>query len=1011
LAFLFIPESRHSDTKHEAGERIVMAPKKAPKKGEEQPEGDIISDTTAAGVIHNIKSWATIADKLEEELKYSDDDEENNLRDIAVTGLHKVAARPKLFSYTDMVIWALDKVDVPTRSILDEQGKVIGSFRPEHIQVMYKLSPIHKHTLNPEFLAAFQQKECVEAGQSYSDIIREWARDKNSFRAHAQGIYATASLNDYMRYLAMMLCRLYGKRDSNHFNAEWTPLLEEVSEGRSFNWHKILSDNITSEIAKYQTARSKGQTVAFYMSAYILDAICFRTPFPLMNWNWDPSCAEPIHKYHSALWEDNAKDNFYELCHYVIIPLHRMFHGCDPPRISHTVMENIKTVADWFIEEHFSYVRVFGCAIPPHALPKILPDRLICREIAYQLVNGGIGIELKAQQKKSWPHFPVYLGKLTLLNFVHSKVEAESLGEIKLVDIEHRKHDPYQIINKHVAQCGLKAYEHEDSFYDDIFKNAVSYDEVQNRVQTLSPDAQVGFASFQRNRRQCLPKILQGEVSASEQESETIPPGFETITQYDASDSDKPKNPEAPPQNTEDPQSKEAHTGKGKGIQTNPTVLDDFPETVGGTASTALGSPITALTPLQATFGNPHEGALYVNELEPISRDELPSSDYFFSKKRRAVLKQELHSVGDRTLKKHKIIIDGRKLHDSAFATELAGSMGAIASANMYSVENLINTIEQKNQEITQLRGSLKENEKLIAWGIKRGLEQARLKDIQDIQQLNENLTEAKQTIQNTQEQVQTLSNENTLLQDKIISITNQVIELDQFKIKAIEIYANIQQGQQRVFSNLNTIQNYFHESKKSLDVAVLKEIEAKAVRDSFQRVLSALQEKEIRQSQKLSISEQLKGDVMLKVWETKLKEYKGMTEEVINDCQRIFGSINKDSIQDETNGLPESLEETNINDHQLKIREEFGGKKMEISNVKAVNISEIEKWMIGPSSRLERIKSTERAIVNQLPRLQRSFFSLEANEVPEVPKALVDFLERHIQATEADKESSSHQS
>jgi hypothetical protein len=988
-----------------------MAPKKASKKTEELPENDSISDTTAAGVIHNIKSWATIANKMEEELKYSDDDEENHLRDIAVTGLHKVAARPRLFSYTDMVIWALDKVDVPTRSILNEQGKVIGSFRPEHIQVMYKLSPIHKHTLNSEFLAAFQQKECVEGGQTYSDIIKEWARDKNKFRADAQGIYATASLNDYMRYLAMMLCRLYGKKDSNHFSAEWTPLLEEVSEGRSFNWHKILSDNITSEISKYQTARSKGQTVAFYMSAYIIDAICFRTPFPLMNWNWDPSCAEPVHKYHSALWEDNAKDNFYEICHYVIIPLHRMFFGCEPPRISHTVMENIKTVADWFIEEHFSYVRVFGCAIPPHALPKILPDRLICREIAYQLVNGGIGIELKAQQKKSWPYFPVYLGKFTLLNFVHSKVEAESLGEIKLVDIEHRKHDPYQIINKHVAQCGLKAYEHEDSFYDDIFKNVVSYDEVQSRVQTLSPDAQVGFASFQRNRRQCLPKILQGEVSTSEHESETIPPGFKTIIQHDASGKNKSKDSEASTHNTEDSQSKETHTGKGKGVLTNPIDLDDIPETVGGTASTELGSPITALTPLQATFGNPHEEVLYVSDLEPISRDEMPSSDYFFSKKRKAVLKQELHPVGEKAVKKHKIIIDGRKLQDSAFATELVGSMGAIASANMYSVENLINTIEKKNQEISQLQDNLKENEKIVGWGIKKGLEQARLKDIQEIQKLNENLTEAKQMIQNTQEQVQTLSNENTLLQDKIISITNQVIELDQFKIKAIEIYANIQQEQQRVFSNLKAIQNYFHESKKFLDVAVLKEIEAKAVRDSFQRVLSALQEEEIRQSQKLSISEQLKGDVMLKVWETKLKGYKGITEEVIDHCERIFDSIEKDSIQDENNGLSQPLGEINIDCHQLKIREELEEKKMEISNVKAVNISEIEKWMIGPSSKLERIKSTEKAIVNQLPGLQRSFFSLEANEVPEVPKALVNFLERHIQATETDKESSPPQS
>jgi hypothetical protein len=424
-----------------------------------------------------------------------------------------------------------------------------------------------------------------------------------------------------------------------------------------------------------------------------------------------------------------------------------------------------------------------------------------------------------------------------------------------------------------------------------------------------------------------------------------------------------------------------------------------------------LGSPITALTPLQATFGNPHEGALYVNELEPISRDELPSSDYFFSKKHRAVLKQELHFVGERTLKKHKIIIDGKKLQDSAFATELAGSMGAIASANMYSVETLINTIEQKNQEIIQLQNSLKENEKRIGWGIKKGLEQARLKDIQDIQQLNENLTEAKQTIQNTQEQVQTLSNENTLLQDKIISITNQVIELDQFKIKASEIYADIQQEQQRVFSNLKTIQNYFHESKKSLDVTVLKEIEAKAVRDSFQRVLSALQEEEIRQSQKLSSSEQLKGDVMLQVWETKLQGYREVTKEVINHCERIFDSIEKDSTHGENNGLSQPLGEINIDHHQLKIKEELEEKKTEISKVKAVNISEIEKWMIGPSSKLERIKSTQKAIVNQLPRLQRSFFSLEANEVPEVPKALVDFLERHIQAAEADKESSSHQS
>jgi hypothetical protein len=183
-------------------------------------------------------------------------------------------------------------------------------------------------------------------------------------------------------------------------------------------------------------------------------------------------------------------------------------------------------------------------------------------------------------------------------------------------------------------------------------------------------------------------------MSTSLPEQETTPPGFETDIQDKSSDKNKLKDPEIPPQNTEGSQTKEPETGKGKGRETSPIVLDDIPENVGGTASKEIGSPITALTPLQSTFGTPHEGVLYVSDLEPISRDEIPSSDYFFSKKRRAVLKQEIHPVGERTIKIHKIIIDGKKLNEGEFAIELAGTMGAIASTNMYSVGNLTTMLE-----------------------------------------------------------------------------------------------------------------------------------------------------------------------------------------------------------------------------------------------------------------------------------------------------------------------------
>jgi hypothetical protein len=172
--------------------------------------------------------------------------------------------------------------------------------------------------------------------------------------------------------------------------------MHKVIEGYTFNWDKILSNNLTKDIVEYQTKKSKGQPVSFYMFSYIMDAICYMTPFPLMNWSWNPTCVEPIHFYHSKISKEKSKDLFYEICRYIVIPMHQILYGYQPPRISEKIMGNLKTVVDWFIKENFSYVRVFGCSISPHSLPNFLLDRLLCREVAYQIVIGGIGKELKA---------------------------------------------------------------------------------------------------------------------------------------------------------------------------------------------------------------------------------------------------------------------------------------------------------------------------------------------------------------------------------------------------------------------------------------------------------------------------------------------------------------------------------------------------------------------------------------------------------------------------------------
>jgi hypothetical protein len=56
-----------------------------------------------------------------------------------------------------MIRWALDHVDIPTRTIFNEEKVAIRTFKPEHLQAMYKLSPTLNLTNNAAFLEGFKK--------------------------------------------------------------------------------------------------------------------------------------------------------------------------------------------------------------------------------------------------------------------------------------------------------------------------------------------------------------------------------------------------------------------------------------------------------------------------------------------------------------------------------------------------------------------------------------------------------------------------------------------------------------------------------------------------------------------------------------------------------------------------------------------------------------------------------------------------------------------------------------
>jgi hypothetical protein len=205
----------------------------------------------------------------------------------------------------------------------------------------------------------------------------------------------------------------------------------------------------------------------------------------------------------------------YEIFNWVMVPLHVTIFGHPPPQISDSIVKNLRSIVDWYVEAEFSYFRVFGASVPPHALPLFIPDKLAYREVARQTVIGGVRKELKGYLKKVWPSFPVRLNSYSLLDFRHAKAEATALKDLNLVSIEYKKHDPQTVVSNHLANYGLKIFEHENSPLDDIFQGARSYEEILTQIQSLAPEDRTEVLKFQEHRRSCLPAMLRGEGPGS----------------------------------------------------------------------------------------------------------------------------------------------------------------------------------------------------------------------------------------------------------------------------------------------------------------------------------------------------------------------------------------------------------------------------------------------------------------------------------------------------------------
>jgi len=222
-------------------------------------------------------------------------------------------------------------------------------------------------------------EKLVKENQNLAETTKDWSRKDDYLKKDKHCMYNIGSLTSPYCFAATMLCRIFGMQYINKFSSEWLPLLDDATNATIVDWAKILSDKLVTAIVSYRSKRAASQRIypPFYLSAYIMDSICYVSKFPVMGWKWKTQDPLPIHVYHKELWDSQFTLYFYQICHGIIVPLYRMLYDKEPPRCSPEAEVDILPITGWFGEELFTYVRVFGSTASPHVLPLYIPDKLL----------------------------------------------------------------------------------------------------------------------------------------------------------------------------------------------------------------------------------------------------------------------------------------------------------------------------------------------------------------------------------------------------------------------------------------------------------------------------------------------------------------------------------------------------------------------------------------------------------------------------------------------------------
>jgi len=119
----------------------------------------------------------------------------------------------------------------------------------------------------------------------------------------------------------------------------------------------------------------------------------------------------------------------------------------------------------------------------------------------------------------------------------------------------------------------------------------------------------------------------------------------------------------------------------------------------------------------------------------------------------------------------------------------------------------------------------------------------------------------------------------------------------------------------------VEAIHNFYQVVDLSLKNIHIKEREARSTRIKFQEVVLLVPRDEVLNVPWLSLSEQTRGNIILKSWETSLVKSKRLAREVNEACLEALSSLDKGLLDFEGNAISEALGQIDIAKNQYNSR------------------------------------------------------------------------------------------